>query len=159
MNKLTKAIMLTAVIGASAITTFPAQAWWGGGPWDRGGWGGPWGRDSYDDWDWGPWDGNGWGDATFSISGGGRGHGRGYGRNWYRDYDYGGPWGGPYGYGAPYGGGYGAPYGGGWGGRPYGGGYDGGYGPRGDDDYDYSDRPRRSREPAPTEERPSEGKK
>jgi len=153
MKKLTKAIMLSAVLGASVMTAIPAQAWWGGGPWDRGGWG-PWdrggwgGRDSYDDWDWGPWDGSGWGDATFSLSGGGRGYGRGNGRNWYRDYDSWGPYGG-----GPYGG-YGPGY---YGGGPYG----GGYGPRyGDDYYDY-DRPRRRppRDASPPPPEESEGGK
>ncbi len=134
MKKISKIIMLSALLGAAAMST-SANAWWGGGPWDgggwgpwdRGGWGGPSGRDSYDEWDWGPWDGWGGGDATFSISGGGRGNGRGYGRNSNRYYD-------GYGYG-PYGGG-GGPYGGGpYGGAPWEGSGPGYYGRPGWSDY------------------------
>jgi hypothetical protein len=105
-------IAATFIAGLTALPMTSANAWWGGGPWDRGG---------YDDWgsDWGPFDSDGDFDGDFDMgfhaggrgSGRGHGYGRGYGYN--RGY---------YGYG-PYGGypGYG------WGGYP---GY-GGYAPYG----------------------------
>jgi hypothetical protein len=84
MKNLTKTVLVTALLGASATT---AQAWWG--PWGGGPWGGsPW--SGSDTWGWGDID------ASFRTTG--------WGRNSYYPW-YGAPYG--YGYGYPY---YGAPY-------------------------------------------------
>lgn len=117
MKMVTKALVLSAAIGAAGLS-LPAHAWWGGGPWgdndryDR----------SYNDWDWGPFDGWGDGDMSFSASARGSGRGRGRGHHTYDGYSDG--------YGYPYGGYYDRPY---YGyGRPYyeprGYGYPEGYG-------------------------------
>ena len=90
MNKLTKAIAIAAVLGASSLTATSASAWWGGNPFFG--------------------NGNGYGDGDFSFSMRGNARGNGYGyNNPYYGYA-------PYGY-APYGA---APYGAAPYGAPYG---------------------------------------
>jgi hypothetical protein len=53
-------IAATFIAGLTALPMTSANAWWGGGPWDRGG---------YDDWgsDWGPFDSDGDFDGDFDM--------------------------------------------------------------------------------------------
>ena len=99
MRKSGRLLLAATVVGATVLTSLPANAFWG--PFSFMNWGNNWGGWDYPGYGWGGYPGYGWGYPGY-----------GYGWGGYPGYGYG--WGG---YGYPYGG-WGSPYGYGWG-APY----------------------------------------
>jgi hypothetical protein len=100
MRKSGRLLLAAAVVGATMLTSLPANAFWGPfsfmrwGGWD--GWGPGYGWGGYPGYGWGGYPGYGWGNPGY-----------GYGYGWG---NYGYPYGGYGGWGSPYGYGWGAPY-------------------------------------------------